>query len=410
MVATNDRWSPVDTIFRSTDAGTTWEDVGANAKLDISASPFLAWGATPKFGWWIASVAIDPFNPNHVVFGTGATVFGSDDVTDADHGQATTWSSAAAEGIEETAVNDLVVPEAGPCKLISAVGDLGGFCHTTLDHSPGGGMIEPILGSGTSIGEAGAAPLDVAEVGYSGGDWSTDGGADWTAMTLPAGSSEGAGVVAVSADGSSIVWAPVDAAPAYSTDGGQTWTAVSGLAEGLMPVADPVTPGVFYAFDPATGTMLTSTNNGATFTAAATGLPTGVGSEESGSAPQLHTVPGRAGDLWLAAGNGLLYHSTDRGETFKEVTSVQTVATVGFGKAAPGTAYPAIYLVGIVNGVQGIFRSTDEGASWLRINNDSEQYGWIGQTITGNPRVFGQVFLGTNGRGILVADPAGGGA
>jgi hypothetical protein len=410
MVATNDRWSPIDTIFRSTDAGTTWEDVGANATLNISASPFLAWGATPKFGWWMASVAIDPFNPNHVIFGTGATVFGSDDVTNADHGESTTWSSAAAEGIEETAIDDLLVPEAGPCKLISAVGDLGGFCHTTLDHSPASGMIEPILGAGMSIGEAGAAPLDVAEVGYSGGDWSTDGGSTWTAMTLPPGSSEGAGVVAVAANGSSVVWAPVDATPAHSTDGGQTWTAVSGLAEGLMPVADPVRPGVFYAFDPSSGTLLKSTDGGVTFTAETTGLPTGVGSEQSGSAPQLHTVPGRAGDLWLTAGNGLLYHSTDGGKTFTELTSVTTVATIGFGKAAPGAAYPAIYLVGIVNGVQGIFRSTDGGASWVRINNDSGQYGWIGQTITGNPRVFGQVFLGTNGRGILVADPAGGGA
>jgi xyloglucan-specific exo-beta-1,4-glucanase len=410
MVATNDRWSPVDTIFRSTDAGATWEDVGADASLDISASPFLAWGAAPKFGWWIASIAIDPFNPNHVIFGTGATVFGSDDVTAADHGQATTWSSAAAEGIEETAVNDLVAPPAGPCRLISAVGDLGGFCHTSLRQSPATGMIEPILGSGTSIGEAGAAPLDVAEVGYSGGDWTADGGADWTAMTLPPGSTEGAGVVAVAADGSSIVWAPVDAAPAYSTDGGQAWTATAGLAEGLMPVADPATPGVFYAFDPSDGDVLTSADGGASFTVAATGLPEGVGSEQSSSAPQLHTVPGRAGDLWLTAGNGVLYHSVDAGVSFNQITSVSTVATIGFGKAAPGATYPAIYLTGIVDGVQGVFRSADEGASWVRINNGSEQYAWIGQTITGDPRVFGQVFLGTNGRGILVADPAGGGA
>jgi len=47
MVATNDRWSPIDTIFRSTDAGSTWEDVGANATLDVSASPFLDW-APPR--------------------------------------------------------------------------------------------------------------------------------------------------------------------------------------------------------------------------------------------------------------------------------------------------------------------------------------------------------------------------
>ena len=28
MVATNDRWYPVDTIFRSTDAGATWDGRG----------------------------------------------------------------------------------------------------------------------------------------------------------------------------------------------------------------------------------------------------------------------------------------------------------------------------------------------------------------------------------------------
>ena len=408
MVATNDRWSPVDTIYRSTDGGATWADIGANANLDISASPFLAWGGTPKFGWWIASVAIDPFNPDHVLFGTGATVFGSDDVTAADHGQPTTWSSAAAEGIEETAVNDLVAPPAGPCTLLSAVGDLGGFCHTSLASSPSAGMIQPILGSGESIGEAGAAPLDVAEVGYSGGDWSTDGGASWTAMTLPPGSSAGAGVVAVSADGSHIVWAPVDAPPAYSTDGGQTWTPVTGLAQGLKPVADPVQPGVFYAFDPAGGTVLKSTDGGATFTAAATGLPGGVGSEQSSSAPQLHTVPGRAGDLWLTAGDGALYHSTGGALAFSKIGSVGTVATLGFGRAAPGAGYPAIYLTGIVGGVQGIFRSINGGGSWLRINTGAQQWAWIGQTITGDPRVFGRVYLGTNGRGILYGDPAGG--
>lgn len=405
MVATNDRWFPVDTVFRSTNGGATWEDVGVNARVAISASPFLAFGATPKFGWWIGSIAIDPFHPGHAMFGTGATVFGTDDLTAADHGQATTWSSAAAEGIEETAVNDLLTPTAGPCKLISAVGDLGGFCHASLTASPSAGMIQPILGSGTSAAEAGNAPLDVAIVGYSGGDWSTDGGLAWTAMKLPGGSASGAGVVAVNADGSSIVWAPADAVPQYSTDGGQTWTDVSGLAKDAFPVADPGKAGVFYDFDPATGALLVSANGGATFSTETTGLPAGINSEGTSSLSQLHTVPGRPGDLWLTAGNGLLYHSADGGKTFTQVASVGTVATLGFGKAAPGASYPAIYLTGITGGVQGIFRSVDEGASWVRINNDQEQYGWIGQTITGDPDVFGRVYLGTNGRGIQYADP-----
>jgi hypothetical protein len=412
MAATNDRWSPVDTIFRSVDGGATWEDVGAHAQLDISASPYLAWGGTPKFGWWIGSVAIDPFDPAHVIYGTGATVFGSYDVTAADSGGVTRWSSAAARGIEETAVQDLLSPAAGPCQVISALGDLGGFCHATLTASPMAGMIQPILSTGTSVAEAGARPLDVAMVGWSGGDFSADGGATWSAMKLPPGEPYGAGVVALAADGSSVAWtpenqsyAPEPGTPSYSTDHGQTWSAVTGLAAGLMPVADPVNPKMFYAFDPAAGTVYRSSDGGASFAAAATGLPAGTGSEQTSSLPQLHTVPGRAGDLWLTAGNGLLYHSTDGGTSWRPDTSVATVATFGFGKAAPGASYPAIYLTGVVGGVQGIFRSLDEGASWVRINTDAEQYGWIGQTITGDPRVFGRVYLGTNGRGVLYADP-----
>jgi hypothetical protein len=56
---------------------------------------------------------------------------------------------------------------------------------------------------------------------------------------------------------------------------------------------------------------------------------------------------------------------------------------IGFGKAAPGASYPAT-------------------------NDDQHQYGWIGQTITGDPDVFGRACPGTNGRGVLYADPVGG--
>ncbi len=323
MVATNDRWNPVDTIYRSTDGGASWADIGAHATLDIAASPYLAWGGTPKFGWWIASIAIDPFNTDHAIYGTGATVFGTDNLTAADRGQPTAWSSAAAEGIEETAVQDLLAPAAGPCRLVSAVGDLGGFCHTALAASPAGGMIQPILSTGTSIAEAGATPLDLALVGWNGGDFSADGGATWSAMTLPPGVPDGAGAVALSADGSSLVWTPENQSyapepdtPFHSTDHGKTWTVVSGLPAGVMAVADPVSPQVFYAFDPSSGTLYASADGGASFTAETTGLPTGTGAEQTNSLPQLHTVPGRGGDLWLTGGDGLLRHSTDGGKTF----------------------------------------------------------------------------------------------
>ena len=65
----------------------------------------------------------------------------------------------------------------------------------------------------------------------------------------------------------------------------------------------------------------------------------------------------------------------------------------------------AIYLVGKVEGVRGVFRYDRGPARWTRINDDAHQYGWIGQVITGDPRIPGRVYLGTNGRGILFADP-----
>jgi len=51
----------------------------------------------------------------------------------------------------------------------------------------------------------------------------------------------------------------------------------------------------------------------------------------------------------------------------------------------------------------GIFRSTDAGATWVRINDDHHQWGAV-FPLTGDPRIFGRVYIGTNGRGIIYGD------
>jgi hypothetical protein len=76
----------------------------------------------------------------------------------------------------------------------------------------------------------------------------------------------------------------------------------------------------------------------------------------------------------------------------------------GFGKAAPGSSDPALYLVGVANGERGILRSDDWARTWTRINDDQHQFGLIGQ-ITGDPKLYGRVYVGTFGRGILYGDP-----
>ena len=77
---------------------------------------------------------------------------------------------------------------------------------------------------------------------------------------------------------------------------------------------------------------------------------------------------------------------------------------LGFGKAADGKKYPALYLIGKIGDVVGFFRSDDAGATWVRINDDQHQYGFC-TVITGDPRVYGRVYMGTGGRGIIYGEP-----
>jgi photosystem II stability/assembly factor-like uncharacterized protein len=405
-VSTNDRWSPVDTIYRSTNGGSTWADVSASTSLNISSEPYLAWGSTPKFGWWIGTIAVDPFDPNHVVYGTGATLYGTYNMGAIDSGGTVDFSSSASKGIEETSVKALLVPN-GPsdCKLISALGDLGGFCHTSLTQSPTD-TFDATYSTGTGIGQDASGSL-IAFVGESSsstpaGQYSTDGGKTWTQFaTTPSTMTYGEGSVAVAADGSSIVWDPADGSTAvYTTDKGATWTAVTGLPTGLTPVADPVDPDDYYAIDSSTGALYRSTDGGETFSQAATGL-TAAGND------QLLTMPGHAGELYFAAQTGGLWRSTDGGTTWTQVNGSQVTAayTVGEGAAAPGSRFETLYMVGTVGGVTGFYLSTDAGAAWTKINSSAQNFGWI-PTIVGDPNHYGRVYLGTNGRGIQTIDVA----
>jgi hypothetical protein len=311
------------------------------------------------------------------------------------------------QGLEETAVNDLASPPSG-APLLSALGDIGGFRHTDLTKVPPMMFTQPNFTTTTSLDFAESNPNTVVRVGNldSGPHiaFSTDNGANWFAGTDPSGVS-GGGTVASAADGSRFVWSPEGAGVHHTTGFGTSWQASSGIPAGAIVESDRVDAKTFYGFK--SGKFYVSTDGGATFKESpATGLP-------GGDSVRFKALPGGKGDVWLAGGatDGAygLWHSTDGGTSFTKLSDVEQADTIGFGKAAPGASYQTLFTSAKIGGVRGVFRSTDKGASWTRINDDAHQWGWTGAAITGDPRVYGRVYVSTNGRGVIYGDSSGGG-
>jgi hypothetical protein len=166
---------------------------------------------------------------------------------------------------------------------------------------------------------------------------------------------------------------------------------------------------MFYGMDLFSGKLFVSTNGGKYFYEKPLNilgeLPqrSGFRGDSRGGQDRIYATPGRRGDLWIAAFDGL-YHSVNTGKTFIKISAVSEIHGFGFGKAAPGSDYPALYLIGVINGVRGIFRSDDSANHWVRINDDQHQWGLL-LHITGDPKLYGRVYVGTHGRGVLYGDP-----
>jgi hypothetical protein len=400
MASTMDDYYPYgDDIYRSVDYGKHWVSLDQQgATHNVSLSPWITFGATTAgTGNWPGTLVIDPFDSKHVLYGSGQTVWDSANIQVSDAGSPPAFSVAAV-GLEETAVLALMSPTSG-ASLVSGVGDIGGFVHTSLTSSPAGGMSQPpIFGNTTGLDFAQSKPASLVRVGTDSsnqfGSYSIDGGTTWKAFAAnPAGTTAGQGTIAISADGASIVWATSDAAVAVSTDSGTTWKASTGATAKTAVFADRVNAKKFYLYSSSTGALQVSADGGASFTSGATGLATGA---------VMAVSPAGEGDLWIAGSTGIL-RSTNSGTSFSVVNStVQSAYAIGFGKGATG-GYPAIYAIGTGANGYGFYRSVDTGATWIQINDAAHQYGYV-NIILGDPRIFGRVYLGTQGRGIIYGD------
>jgi photosystem II stability/assembly factor-like uncharacterized protein len=409
VATTIDRWQLKDEIFRSTDGGATWKGIMvANGHLDYSMAPYTATGHTPH---WTGSVAVNPKNPDQILFGTGYGIWASTNATAADSGGRVTWIFLD-NGLEETVPLALVSPPTG-AHLISGVGDIDGFRHDDVDVSPPDGTFAgPRFASTRDIVYAGAKPEVIVRIGNGGRGLaahaaiSENGGKTWKTLARDCpGGNGGQGKLAISADGNAIIWSP-QRGPTYVTySQGTTWINCQGLASGARITADPVNPSRFYSFDGETGKLLASTNAATTFEVTAAELPTVQGGGRGGGAGVLAATTGIEGDLWFGSRAEGLFHSTDGGVSFTKIASVSGADALGFGMAAPEKTFPAVFLLGNINNLHARYRSDDAGQTWVRIDDDQHQYASANvPLIIGDPRIYGRVYFTTGGRGVIYGD------
>ncbi len=266
--------------------------------------------------------------------------------------------------------------------------------------------------------------------------YSTNGGQTWTQFaTMPPNIEGGVlgGSIAVASSTDIVVLPSQNSVPYYTLDGGNTWNPISisgvptsgetgwGYSEYIdreIVAADRVNIGTFYAYNygptgyPSAAGVYKSTNGGVSWTQVYSGdLP------DFSFNAQMKTVPGIAGELFFTGGpqtpdgtstpqdEGFM-ESTNGGATWTAVPNVLEVYSFGFGKAAPGTTTPAIYIAGFVNNKYGIYESDNNAESWTQIGYWPD--GSLDQvrTVSGDMNAYGRVYIGFGGSGYIYGDTA----
>lgn len=397
MVAALNCWWPDGQVWRTTDGGSTWSPLWAweaypslykYYTYDDSLAPWIGPDYTnpdivQQIGWWMEALVIDPFDSNHWLYGTGETVYGGHDLLNWDTTHNITLKSLA-DGIEEDAVQGLISPPAGP-PLLSAVGDNGGFVHFDLLKAPtAAARFNPVWTTNVDLDFAGNVPSTIVRIGNSNGEFalSTDAGNTWS-QNIGGTSNVNSGKIALSANGTNILWSSGNAGVLLSQAGG-AFAPVSSLPSGAAIAADRKNDNVFYAA--AGPKFFVSTDGGKTFTTAAGTLG------GSTSPVKVAVNPKTSGDVWVSTDKGL-FHSTNSGASFSAVSGITQAWAIALGAPESTNAYPAVFAAANVaagsGGGIGYYRSDNGGKNWVKINDAAHGFGSISSNVlTADPRVY----------------------
>jgi len=418
-LAVTGTWSNTAQVVQLSDnGGTTWREIEGGMQHQGDSW----WG-------WVDDVEIDPSNRDHIMHISGGGVWETKNASSL----TPSWA-AANNNLEETGTEALIAAPAGASyKFVNSAGDIGTWVETDLATQPTRGPTaawshgfgaDMAWSDSNYVAAIGQINQGQAQVGY----WSGDGGISWNQFATNApGATISNGFeasVAVTAR-NNVIWAPVNTVPSYTTNNGASWTSTNlpalpnaGIYRAYHLAADRKNPNKVYAYDSggsswnnAKGKVYVSTDGGHTF-ALSQGSVTANMAPNGFRVTSLAVNPNAEGDIWLADGNAV-YHSVDSGATWTKVGGFASVFTVNawpdvqganavaLGKAAAGSTYSAaVYVAGTVNGVSGVYRSDDGGATWTRFNDDAHQYGGV-RTIAGDWNTYGRIYVSAPGRGIV---------
>jgi photosystem II stability/assembly factor-like uncharacterized protein len=378
-----DSWG--DHVYISTNGGASWTDViNRGFVRDNGGVPWI----NGKAMHWAGTAVFDPFNNKAIWLTSGNGIFKTANID----AVPTTWTFTV-KGLEETVPLNIYSIPGGP--VLSAIGDYDGFLHYNVDTYTNP-QYSPTMGTTTGLAVADSNTSLAVRVGnkmYT----SANGGVNWNQTNM----NGSYGQVALSAGGTVLLHNPSNSSTMYrSTNMGASWSTVGGLSvNNARPVPDPANASKFYVYNPADGSFMISTDSGASFWKFNTLATWG--------SDAIRAAPGREGDIWVPLYSGGLARTTSSGWQFSNIANITYCGAVGFGKAAVGTSYPTVFIWGTIGGVTGVYRSTDAGQSWTRINDNAHQYGGPGNGhfVAGDMNTFGVVYMSTAGRGIVVGKP-----
>ncbi|MBR1379063.1 MAG: hypothetical protein IJ557_08080 [Bacteroidaceae bacterium] len=377
-----------DQIYVSRNGGKTWTNIMTKARF---SEPTVTWLKASAQLHWCGSVKIDRSTSGRTFFVSGNGIFITENVF-----ASTPSFKMAVNGLEETVPQSIVSVAGAP--LLTTIGDYDGFMYDTptsrsTRYTPSMGTTACITVAGEDVGRM----VRVGSRIYQ----TKNGGRSWSEVTGPL-ADVSYSHCALSASGNMLIVSPNGHSPYFTTDDGNIWTQITTIPSGTRIYPDYHTDGRFYALHSGRLYVYTYDPDTRQFAARFTAMSNGVS--------RLAVVSDRTGEVLVARGtSGIIRVTTGADGTLKsQVIQVSSATCIGVGHAPAEGAYPAIFIWGRPSGTMpvGIYRSDDEGASWVRVNDDLNQFGGPGnaQIISGDMNVYGRVYMSTVGRGIVYGE------